>query len=184
MYLDVYNLSLNDGRSFIKLGNNHNYGHRYELICWINGSDADNINSLEHLSLLYVFELKNIRKINHIHVKDAIPKIKTALIKHKLSTSYKFYHSYICVSVKHCLSTLLEEYSYTLLYTRCATKIQLAWLERYYNPKYNICKKRLIREYSEMEDYIETSTSTSTSTPISTSTSNVLASNTTSPVPE
>lgn len=148
--LDLYRLSAHDGRTFIKLGDNHNYGKRLELICWVSGHDMDGVKTSEYLALFYKFELKDMEIIGSIDVRQGIEKIKIGLSKHKNSNTYRFYHSFISTSVKTFLSQLLDDYSYYLMYDKAASRIQRVWLNRYYDPIYKVCQKRLLREYENM----------------------------------
>jgi hypothetical protein len=153
--LDLYRFAPHDRRTFIKLGDNHNYGKRFELVCWVSGQDVDGFINSDYLSLFYKFELKEMSKVGHIDVRQGIEKIKDALIKHKHSNTYRFYHSLICISVKRFLSQLLNDYSYYLMYEKAARKIQLVWLDKYYDPCSRVCKKRLMREFNGMNSEME-----------------------------
>lgn len=148
--LDLYQFAPHDSRRFIKMDDEHNYGKRLMLVCWVSGSDQDGIHVSDYLALFYKHELQNIERVGVIGVCEGVQKIKIALQKHQHSNTFKFYHSYICVSVKRYLAQLLDNYSYFLLYHKSAQRIQLIWLERYYNPNDTICQKRLTREFNEL----------------------------------
>jgi hypothetical protein len=152
--LDVYRVAPQDSRTFIRLKDNHNFGKRFELVCWVSGSDKDGLVTSDYLALLYKFELELKEHIGTIDFKDGVARIKRALIKHQQSTTYRFYHSYICISVKRFLAELLDDYSYNLLYNKSAQKIQKLWLTKYYDPNSEVCKKRLFREFNEMHPYL------------------------------
>jgi hypothetical protein len=116
----------------------------------VSGNDVDNMKANEHISLFYKFELADMERIGTIDVREGINKVKTGLLKHKNSTTYKFYHSYIGFSVKRFMAQVLDDYSYRLLYDKCARKIQQKWLVKYYDPSQSICQKRLQRECCEL----------------------------------
>jgi hypothetical protein len=153
--LDLFRLAPHDERTFINLGDNHNYGKRFELVCWVSGQDIDSFFSNGYLTLFYKFELKEMQKVGCIDVHQGIQKLKDALIKHKKSNTYRFYHSLICTSVKRFLSKLLDDYSYYLLYEKAALKIQRIWLNKFYDPSDKVCQKRLLREFNGMNNDME-----------------------------
>lgn len=149
--LDLYRFSQLDTRTFIKLGDDHNYGKRLDLVCWVSGQDIDRIDGSDFLTLFYKFELQEMEKIGFIDIRQAVEKIKHALMKHKQSNTYRFYHSFVCISVKRFLSRLLDDYSYYLLYDKAASRIQHVWLNKYYDPNQMICQKRLLREFDRLQ---------------------------------
>ena len=153
--LNIYRFAPHDTRTFIKLGDNHNYGKRFELVCWVSGQDVDGFFSTGYLSLFYKFELQHMEMVGVMDVRQGIRKIKDALMKHKQSNAYRFYHSLICISVRKFLSGLLNDYSYYLLYEKAALKIQRVWLNKYYDPSDKVCQKRLLRELNGMNDEME-----------------------------
>lgn len=148
--LDLYRFSPLDTRTFIKLGDDHNYGKRLELVCWVSGQDIDGCGAGDYLTLFYKFELHDMVKIGVIDVRQAVKKVKLAFMKHKQSNTYRFYHSFICGGVKKFLSRLLDDYSYYLLYEKAASRIQRVWLTKYYDPNEKVCQKRLLREYGAL----------------------------------
>jgi hypothetical protein len=121
----------------------------------VSGQDVDGFLCTDYLSLFYKFELKEMQKVGFIDVRQVIVKIKEALFKHKQSNTYKFYHSLICISVKRFLTSLLDDYSYFLLYEKAALKIQRVWLNKFYDPSDKVCQKRLLRELNWMNNELK-----------------------------
>jgi hypothetical protein len=128
------------------MSDDHNFGKRLVLVCWLGVSEND------YLALHYKNELQNIQHTGTMHVREGVKRIKKALVNHEQTTKFNFYHSYMRVSVKRYLSNILNDYSYHLLYDKAAQKIQLIWLKKYYDPQEEICKRRIEREF-----YMQTS---------------------------
>jgi hypothetical protein len=144
MFLNVHK-NHDTGNEYIMLGNKHNFGKRFEMICWTENMEE---SKSPFLSLLYDYELQGSVIIRHIPLRTFLCQFKHGISR--LSTmcaSNNLYQRVMYFSAQKCLDDLLEKYSNDLFLNKCASTIQNNWLEKYYNPQHDICKRRLLREH-------------------------------------
>lgn len=138
--------------SFISLGNTHNYGCCFELVCWVNNqqSNADTCEE-PRLGLLYAFEVKRCKPAWNIKCKDAIIQLRSAIKSLKSSpTMYPTHNSYMVLSASYCLEQLLLQYSNHLYQVHMAERIQKVWLWHYWTPDSPICQRIRKRQFEEL----------------------------------
>jgi hypothetical protein len=139
------------GKFFIPLGSKHNYGTCYEMIMWIN----EKVPQVEkpYFSLIYAFEFRHCKLSHSLCITDAIKQLKEA-IKGFPSTlaNYSLHRDYMMLSAKNCLEELLIEYSFHRYRNCMAKKIQRNWLEQYYNPSREICKRIIMRQFEKLNE--------------------------------
>ena len=144
-------------KHFVRLGCTHNYGQLHELVLWIS---KKNDIVIPYISLLYSFEIKQCICIASIDIKNIIPYLKDAIKLYNTSMTSPMHTSYMLLCANRALDSLLCEHSMFQLQLKSAAKIQMKWLDLYYNPNKYICKLRLLRQFDELIDELKLQKST------------------------
>jgi hypothetical protein len=144
MYLNVFKTINEQDNEFVMLGKRHNFGKRFEMVCW---TKAMKEKESGFLAIFYDDELKNAFVTRRMFLKEFIEQFKSSLSNLYTLSITNFYLRYMYFSALTCLEDLLDMYSTYLLFNRCAITIQKTWLDHYYNPEHQVCTRRLIREH-------------------------------------
>jgi hypothetical protein len=71
-----------------------------------------------------------------------------------MTQTSSFHNTYVKTVTTNCLEEICDLYAHELMTIKLVNRIKYTWLECLYNPEYEVCKRRLQKEYMCLVDEV------------------------------